>query len=80
MITNLSNPHYSPETFAKITIINFAITLQGLEEQMLSELVKIEMPELEETKNKILEENFKSSEILKEIEDKILDSLSKNKA
>ena len=79
MITNLSNPHYSPETFAKITIINFAITLQGLEEQMLSELVKIEMPELEETKNKILEENFKSSEILKEIEDKILDSLSKNK-
>jgi dynein heavy chain, axonemal len=79
MVTNLSNPHYSPETFAKITIINFAITLQGLEEQMLSELVKIEMPELEETKNKILEENFKSQEILKETEDKILESLSKNK-
>jgi len=79
MITTLSNPHYSPETFAKITIINFAITPFGLEDQMLSELVKIEMPELEENKNKILEENFKSQEILKDIEDKILDNLSKNK-
>jgi dynein heavy chain len=79
MITTLSNPHYSPETFAKITIINFAITPFGLEDQMLSELVKIEMPELEENKNRILEENFKSQEILKDIEDKILDNLSKNK-
>jgi len=52
----MSNPHYSPETFAKITIINFAITPLGLEDQMLSELVKIEMPELEENKNKIMEE------------------------
>jgi len=79
MITTLSNPHYSPETFAKITIINFAITPFGLEDQMLSELVKIEMPELEENKNKILEENFKSQAILKDIEDKILFNLSKNK-
>ena len=62
MITNLSNPNYSPETFAKVTIINFAITQSGLEDQMLSELIKIEMPELEENKNKILEENFISQQ------------------
>jgi len=79
MITKISNPHYTPETFAKITIINFAITKIGLEDQMLAELIKIEMPELEETKNKILEDNFKSQEILKEIEDKMLDTLSKNR-
>ena len=79
MITTISNPHYSPETFAKITIINFAITPFGLEDQMLSELVKIEMPELEENKNKIMEENFKNDAILKEIEDKILYNLSKNR-
>jgi dynein heavy chain len=79
MITTLSNPHYSPETFARITIINFAITPDGLEDQMLSELVKIEMPDLEEKKNKILEENFQSQNILTEIEQRILDNLSKNK-
>ena len=32
MTTTLSNPHYSPETSVKVTIINFAITLFGLEE------------------------------------------------
>ena len=79
MVTTLSNPHYSPETFAKITIINFAITQIGLEDQMLSELVMLEMPQLEATKNQILEENFKNKETLKNIEDQILDNLSKNK-
>ena len=79
MVTTIANPHYSPETFAKITIINFAITEQGLEDQMLSELVLIEMPQLEESKNQILEENFNNQEQLKKIEDQILDNLSKNK-
>ena len=79
MVTTLSNPHYSPETFAKITIINFAITQIGLEDQMLSELVRIEMPQLEASKAQILEENFQSKETLSKIEDQILDNLSKNK-
>jgi dynein heavy chain len=79
MITTISNPHYSPETFAKVTMINFAITQEGLEDQMLSELVKIEMPELEESKNRILEENFASKEALIKLEDRILDNLNKNK-
>lgn len=30
MTTTLPNPHYTPETFVKVTIINFAITPQGL--------------------------------------------------
>jgi len=34
--TTLPNPHYSPETSVKVTILNFAITPAGLEEQMLS--------------------------------------------
>ena len=32
MTTTMPNPHYSPETFAKVTIINFSITPKGLEE------------------------------------------------
>jgi dynein heavy chain len=36
MTTTLPNPHYSPETSVKVTIINFAITALGLEEQMLA--------------------------------------------
>lgn len=41
MTTTQPNPHYSPETFVKVTIINFAITPQGLEDQMLAELVAL---------------------------------------
>jgi len=36
MTTTLPNPHYSPETQVKVTILNFAITPSGLEEQMLN--------------------------------------------
>ena len=36
LTTTISNPHYPPETFVKVTIINFAITPHGLEEQMLA--------------------------------------------
>ena len=46
MTTTLPNPHYSPETSVKVTIINFSITPIGLEEQMLNLLVQEELPEL----------------------------------
>mmetsp|Transcript_25999 Transcript_25999/g.4434 ORF Transcript_25999/g.4434 Transcript_25999/m.4434 type:complete len:121 (+) Transcript_25999:3755-4117(+) len=32
MTTTLPNPHYSPETCVKVTLLNFAITPEGLEE------------------------------------------------
>ncbi len=41
MTTTLPNPHYSPETFVKVTMINFAITPGGLEEQMLAQIVTV---------------------------------------
>jgi dynein heavy chain len=37
------------------------------------------MPQLEESKNQILEENYKSKQILQELEDKILANLNENK-
>jgi dynein heavy chain len=57
MTTTLSNPHYSPETSVKVTIINFAITLFGLEEQMLAKIVELEQPNLENRKTEIVRKN-----------------------
>jgi len=51
LTTTLPNPHYSPETSVKVTILNFSITPVGLEEQMLNLMVLLEMPELQEKKN-----------------------------
>jgi dynein heavy chain len=33
--SKLRNPHYLPEIFNKVTIINFALTVEGLEDQLL---------------------------------------------
>lgn len=51
LTTTLPNPHYAPELSVKVTLLNFAITPAGLEEQMLNQLVMLELPELQEKKN-----------------------------
>lgn len=51
LTTTLPNPHYSPETSVKVSILNFAITPTGLEEQMLNNFVQLEMPDLQDKKN-----------------------------
>ena len=56
LCSKLANPHYSPEIFAQLTIINFTVTMGGLEQQLLSRVVQMERPELEEQKSKLVEE------------------------
>jgi len=38
--TKMSNPHYLPEIYIKVTIINFSITFEGLKDQLLGDVVK----------------------------------------
>ena len=76
MTTTNPNPYYSPETFVKVCIINFAITKSGLEDQMLSQIVALENPQLEQKKTDIVRKNAQDKKDLVEIEDKILKSLS----
>ena len=47
MTTKLPNPHYLPEICIKVTLLNFSVTPQGLEDQLLVEVIKVERPELE---------------------------------
>lgn len=51
--TKLANPHYKPEMQAQTTLINFTVTRDGLEDQLLAEVVKAERPDLEQLKVKI---------------------------
>ena len=48
--TKLANPHYKPEIQAQATLINFTVTRDGLEDQLLAEVVAKERPDLEKTK------------------------------
>lgn len=48
--TKLANPHYQPEMQAQCTLINFTVTRDGLEDQLLAAVVSMERPDLEELK------------------------------
>lgn len=52
--TKLINPHYKPETAAQCTIINFIVTESGLEDQLLAMVVRVEQPDLEQTKEELV--------------------------
>ena len=52
--TKLINPHYKPETAAQCTIINFIVTEAGLEDQLLAMVVRVEKPDLEQTKEELV--------------------------
>ncbi|CAM9446146.1 unnamed protein product, partial [Choristocarpus tenellus] len=79
MTTKLSNPHYPPEVCVKVSLVNFAITFTGLEDQLLGVVVVEEMPEMEEKKNSLVVSNAKMKKELQEIENRILFLLSNSK-
>ena len=54
--TKLSNPHYPPEIQAECTLINFTVTESGLEDQLLSLVVKKERPDLAAQKEELIQQ------------------------
>jgi dynein heavy chain len=50
LTTKIANPTYTPEVFGKTMIINFNVTMLGLRDQLLNEVVGYERPELEATR------------------------------
>jgi len=70
--TKLPNPHYLPEVCIKVTVINFTVTMSGLEDQLLGALVKKERPDVEKKKNNLLVSMASDKLQLKQLEEKIL--------
>ncbi|XP_055007109.1 dynein axonemal heavy chain 7-like [Boleophthalmus pectinirostris] len=77
--TKLRNPHYLPELSTKVSLLNFMITPEGLEDQLLGIVVAKERPELEEERNALILQSAANKRQLKETEDKILETLQSSK-
>lgn len=54
LTTKLANPHYLPEIFIKTMIINFTVTFEGLNEQLLADVVNNLAPEVEKQRDSLV--------------------------
>uniref|UniRef100_A0A2K6EEB1 Dynein axonemal heavy chain 9 n=1 Tax=Propithecus coquereli TaxID=379532 RepID=A0A2K6EEB1_PROCO len=74
--TKLANPHYQPELQAQATLINFTVTRDGLEDQLLAAVVSMERPDLEQLKSDLTKQQNGFKITLKTLEDNLLSRLS----
>ncbi|RVE68725.1 hypothetical protein OJAV_G00094270 [Oryzias javanicus] len=74
--TKLANPHYQPELQAQSTLINFTVTRDGLEDQLLAAVVGMERPDLEKQKSDLTKQQNQFRITLKTLEDDLLSRLS----
>eukprot|EP00744_Colponema_vietnamica_P001598 GILI01002635.1.p1 GENE.GILI01002635.1~~GILI01002635.1.p1 ORF type:complete len:2087 (-),score=720.86 GILI01002635.1:371-6598(-) len=79
MATKLPNPNFTPELFAKCLVIDFTVTMVGLEQQLLSTVIGLEKAELNEESAKLAEEINKNEKDRKSLEEALLRQLSESK-
>ncbi|XP_026818275.1 dynein heavy chain 6, axonemal-like [Rhopalosiphum maidis] len=75
MTTKIPNPHYLPDVWIQVTIVNFMVTAKGLEDQLLVHVVRLERPDLEDKRTEINLSTNNDNNLLKEMENKTLKML-----
>ncbi|RHZ17115.1 hypothetical protein DYB37_003140 [Aphanomyces astaci] len=74
--TTMANPHYAPEIQAETTLVNFSVTPHGLEDQLLSLVIRKEWPKKAKARTALIQQQNRFKITMQELEDKILNSLA----
>ena len=73
--TKIPKPHYLPETFVALTLVNFTVTEEGMEDQILNFVVEKEDYQTEKLRKDCIEIVNSFNKKRREIESTILDLL-----
>ncbi|XP_028025407.1 dynein heavy chain 10, axonemal [Bombyx mandarina] len=76
LTTKLANPQFNPAAYAKAVVINYTVTVQGLEDQLLSVVVRAERSDLEEQRESLIIETSANKSLLSGLEDSLLRELA----
>ncbi|ETN61879.1 dynein heavy chain 10, axonemal [Anopheles darlingi] len=76
LTTKLANPNFDPAVYAKAQVINYTVTESGLEDQLLSVVVRAERPDLEEQRETLIAETTANKALLQNLEDSLLRELA----
>jgi dynein heavy chain len=76
MTSRLPNPHFSPELSAKCTVIDFTVTLRGLEQQLLGRVLQMEQKALEDSLAALKEDVTNNTKSLQLLDKQLLERLS----
>ena len=76
MTTKLPNPTYSPEVSARCAIIDFTVTMKGLEDQLLGRVIMLEKSDLETERVQLVEDVIQNKATIKILEDNLLEKLN----
>ncbi|XP_034939850.1 dynein heavy chain 8, axonemal [Chelonus insularis] len=74
--TKLPNPAYTPEIFAKTSIIDFTVTMKGLEDQLLGRVILTEKRELETERTQLITDVTMNKRKIKDLEANLLRKLT----
>ncbi|XP_047128865.1 dynein axonemal heavy chain 5 isoform X1 [Hydra vulgaris] len=79
LTTKLPNPLYTPEVSAKTSIIDFTVTIKGLEDQLLGRVILKEKQELERERLNLIKEVAINHTKMNDLEDNLLHRLTSTK-
>eukprot|EP00505_MAST-04D_sp_SCG-Rhode-Island_P006012 Stramenopile-MAST_4_protein_6012 len=77
-VTRLPNPHFTPELQARTAVVDFTVTMKGLEDQLLGRVIGKEQRALQDQLDDVLSDVNNLTKSLMVLDQQLLDRLSSN--